>query len=494
MHFARLVLTTAIVLTPITAKAADRLHFDGRVAPFGLRDLPASGLRTSLEVLGPDARAAALDWLNSHPFPAADAAALRADRGGAIFYADYGLSSRARPGGGPVHAERPAAGLVPDIAPDKVFRLHSKPKSKNRVYLDFRGGTITGTAWNNGRKPSYKALPYSEDADTSTFDQGEMNTIADVWRRMADDFAPFDLDVTTEPPPAFGPTTMRVMFTPLIDAEGSPIVDGSPGGIAYVGIWGRSDATTYQPAFVFSDRVYPPKDLAEAGSHELGHNLGLSHDGTSTTGYYGGHGTGYTSWGPIMGVGYYADISTWSKGEYFDANNQEDDMAIIAGNVGWAADDHGNTPATASTLVIRKGKINSVTEVTSPASTSKVNRGVIGNSKDLDVFCADVTGTGKASIVVTPAYLHTFVQGARRGDDLDVKIAFYRQTGTGLGTLVSANNISTDTRAVIRPVVTPGRYCLTVRGVGRGDPKGTGYTAYGSIGRYNIRGSIPMAP
>ena len=46
----------------------------------------------------------------------------------------------------------------------------------------------------------------------------------------------------------------------------------------------------------------------EAASHEAGHNLGLSHDGTRKTGYYAGHG----DWAPIMGVGYYREVSQWS--------------------------------------------------------------------------------------------------------------------------------------------------------------------------------------
>ena len=53
------------------------------------------------------------------------------------------------------------------------------------------------------------------------------------------------------------------------------------------------------------------KNLAEAASHEVGHNLGLSHDGTASTGYYSGQG----AWAPIMGVGYYKPITQWSKGE-----------------------------------------------------------------------------------------------------------------------------------------------------------------------------------
>ena len=72
-----------------------------------------------------------------------------------------------------------------------------------------------------------------------------------------------------------------------------------------------SNHAYYQPAFVFQNGVGGgQKNIAEAGAHEAGHNVGLSHDGTATSGYYSGHG----SWAPIMGVGYYRAITQWSRG------------------------------------------------------------------------------------------------------------------------------------------------------------------------------------
>ena len=67
---------------------------------------------------------------------------------------------------------------------------------------------------------------------------------------------------------------------------------------------------TYKPALVFYDKLGPgnEKYIAEAISHEAGHNMGLSHDGNATTGYYSGQGSGATGWAPIMGVGYYQSL------------------------------------------------------------------------------------------------------------------------------------------------------------------------------------------
>ena len=90
--------------------------------------------------------------------------------------------------------------------------------------------------------------------------------------------------------------------------------------------WGSS----HQPAWVFPQSLSNnPKNIAEAVSHEVGHNFSLQHDGvTSTsfqsvancatvTAYYCGH----AMWAPIMGVGYYKPVVQWSKGEYAGANH-----------------------------------------------------------------------------------------------------------------------------------------------------------------------------
>src|SRR5207249_904895 len=116
------------------------------------------------------------------------------------------------------------------------------------------------------------------------------------------------------------------------------------------------------------------KYIAEAVSHEVGHTLGLNHDGTSTVGYYSGQG----NWAPIMGVGYYHEVTQWSKGEYADANNTQDDLAIIQGYISYRADDHGNTIGTATPL-------------TGPDISAS---GVIEKSTDVDMWSPRVTMPG----------------------------------------------------------------------------------------------------
>jgi hypothetical protein len=44
------------------------------------------------------------------------------------------------------------------------------------------------------------------------------------------------------------------------------------------------------------------------------------------SGYYSGTANGL--WAPIMGAGYYCSMTQFSKGEYLNANNLEDDMAV----------------------------------------------------------------------------------------------------------------------------------------------------------------------
>lgn len=59
------------------------------------------------------------------------------------------------------------------------------------------------------------------------------------------------------------------------------------------------------------------------------------------------------------------DLIQWSKGEYAGASNTEDDCAIIASKVGWVAQAHGSSTATAVA-------VNATANAGGTTSTAKV--------------------------------------------------------------------------------------------------------------------------
>ena len=100
--------------------------------------------------------------------------------------------------------------------------------------------------------------------------------------------------------------------------------------MAYVGVFDYT-SDRYKPALTFADRFSNnSKNIAEATSHEIGHNLNLRHDSViNGASYYTG--TSDIEWAPIMGVGYYKGRTTFGKtGDYINANNDENDFDLIA--------------------------------------------------------------------------------------------------------------------------------------------------------------------
>jgi len=234
-----LILTT--MLLPQTVLAKNVLHF-GKGNPFVTNDLPPGQLRRSLEDLPAPARERAVKWLNRFEFTELDLSALRVDQSGAVFYEDPA----------PVNAgSDESTSAVPSVAEltfSEVFNLHSKPFASRTVHLDMDGRTVTGTGWNSGNADPLYMKAYSIDNDPTTFTQTELNAIAESWKRIAEDFAPFDIDVTTEEPASYGPNVGVILVTPKADENGNEIYSCSCGGVAYVDVWGESYFDSYQPA------------------------------------------------------------------------------------------------------------------------------------------------------------------------------------------------------------------------------------------------------
>jgi hypothetical protein len=356
---------------------------------------------------------------------------------------------------------------TPSYPTTQTFLLHSRPTAKLKIYLDFNGHTTTNTEWNAlWRNPSFTTPPFSIDEDPTTFNDQEHETIQAVWRRMAEDFAGFNVDVTTEEP-----TSAELLRTSVNDTSyGTRVLFGidqnntGAGGIAFLGSFNelRTGGVPGNPCFVFAGPGSGAKFMSEAGSHEVGHTVGLGHDGiTNGFEYFGGHGTGANSWAPIMGVGYYREIVQWSKGEYESANQTQDDLQVISSYLTYAADDHGDTNDTA----------------TFASGTKLSGVGIIGKSNDIDLF---QFRAGVGNLVITPKV-------ALSSPNLRLQVRVLDSAGTPLGTFTGDGTVGNLAPGLITVrIPRDGAYFIELTGAAQGDGVTNGYTRYGSLGYYTF--------
>lgn len=357
-----------------------------------------------------------------------------------------------------------------------AFKLHSNPGSKFIIYMDFDGHvTGAGNPWNseNGGNP-ITALAFSMDANRNSFSPVELAKIIDLWRMVAEDFLPFDVDVTTEDPGAAvmqGKGTMRAVIGP------TPTVSSPSAG------WKTAGGIAFLTSFNFGGDIVcwcwngdstpnPETSVPITVSHEVGHTLGLDHDADPPLGYYSGHGVGATGWGPIMGAPFGKNLTQWSKNTYPNADNPEDDVAIIAGKngFGYRPDDHGNTTSSATPLNA---------PLQGPLATTY---GIIEKDTDADyfVFYAD---PGPINIQIDPLFI---------GPNLDINAELYNSAGS----LIATSNPLTKLDASFKMnVVDKGAFYIKISGTGLLPVLPAGYPTYGSLGSYRIQGVVtPLTP
>ena len=263
----------------------------------------------------------------------------------------------------PEEAVGTGTGTAPEAAysTTETFALHSRPGATRKIFLDFDGASVSNTGWNVGSNAISNGTHIGWDSDGSpgSFSTTEHDWIQEVWRQVAETYAPFDVDVTTDDPGPDGWTRSTSSDTSygtrVVVTSSQTALDqacGSCLGVAWVGTFNMVDPNRYyQPAWVFAANPnLKPMIVAQAASHEAGHTLGLHHDGTQTASYY----AGTAAWGPIMGSARSRAISQFSRGEYAGANNTEDDFAVMQGKgLPLRTDDHGSSTSTATELGAR---------------------------------------------------------------------------------------------------------------------------------------------
>ncbi len=328
-----------------------------------------------------------------------------------------------------------------------IPNLHSRSGATAKLYLDFNGHfEATWGSYSNVTTPVF-----DRDGDATTFSNTELSTIQEIWERVSEDFAAFNIDVTTQDTGNFN---NGVGLRASIGGNGSWY--GSAGGVAYINAFTNYIANT---VYVFSANLGNGngKYTAEATSHEYGHALGLLHQslydaqGNLQATYYQGD----ANWAPIMGVGYYAARSTWANGATNTASTFQDNLAVISNGTnafGYAADDHGNAVGTATNLTV--------------SGNNRSGSGVIEQMYDLDYFSLS-SGAGAISLTVNVASV---------GANLDARIELRDISGT----LIASADPSNSLGATINATVVQGDYRLVVANHG----------TYGDLGRYTIIGTV----
>lgn len=428
------------------------------------------------------------------------------------------MGGPAPPGKGVETPPGTGGGFVPF---DTVPEYSSRPGAAYTLYLNFNGFSFTGTWGGTGKSPGVVPA-YATDSDPSTFTTTELANIKNVWSRVAEKYIAFNVNVTTVDPAvaagqagsdfarqAYYDSTARLMHTVI---GGVDDWYGSAGGVSYGGVAKNTYSTTpnggasagYHTNWVFPNSLTAGLQyLAEAGAHEDGHALGLSHQSrwtgsplALTSTYDTGSGTGANSFAPIMGNSYSAQRGTWRVGatNSNSSTTAQNDIVNLLANPGirtaaasgFIDSGIGHTRATATGLPMTGNSI-STTAAAGHIAPSVSPANPIGESNyTTDFFSFTAASQVAVAVSLRSGRQSITVGSADPGATLNATLRLLDATGS---VLITANS-----GALVETITTglpAGNYYFQISSAG--GQTNNGYTYY-DMGSYFLSGTITPVP
>jgi len=305
------------------------------------------------------------------------------------------------------------------------------------ILISFGGYRVSNTPWNTNGDIYCAGANLSPDE------------IEKVLTRVKEDFAPFNVTVTTNEMTyhlTHPQKRMRVVVTESWEWH------GMAGGVAFYDsfTWGNDT-----PCFVFSTLLsYNEKYIAEAVSHEVGHTLGLKHQASYSSScqflneFNEGGGEGLMSWAPIMGNSYYRNVTTWHKGKTSSCGDLQDDVANIAAIIGFKKDETSDM----ANAVELKANLYAV----------------MNNSTDTDYYFID--SKDPITITVSPKCI-----GNDIGANMHLQVKVYKKNGNLVATVANQSSLS------VSAPLDKGKYYVAVETFDN-----MHQTRYGMLGNYGV--------
>lgn len=349
--------------------------------------------------------------------------------------------------------------------------LNSNPSGDVDLFLSFAGGLIDGASpLLNGRvagRGDYALQAYDTDGDFANFSAAELAEMEEIWARVAEDFRPFNVNVTTVRPAS------------LADGEAMEVIIGGDGAIIggpdYFALTGAfSNSAEPNTGGVFPG-VYEAGDVNDARntawrvSSTFAQMLGLDNHAEYNAGgtRLSDRDPGTSELGPILGQPENSLRDVWvDAANSVSAGALQDDLAFIdaAQNIDFRADDVGNSLGFAQPITIRTG--------------DDIVTGVIETNNDVDVWRFDTLETTATITVSGLNLIDQFPSLNNPGANLDPVLELVDGTGTVIAfsdePFVVGDPTSL-TASVTEPLVA-GTYFIRVSNRGE----------YGNLGEYTV--------